>query len=176
MQIFNTTQIGEIAALLLAGNIGVLPTDTIYGLHCLWNRKELAEKISGIKGRGDNRFIIIVPNNQDLSELGITVNDFARAQIERFWPGPNTLIFATREGGTLALRTPDNAFLQELLTQTGPLISTSANPHGGKPATTVEESRSYFGDKVDFYVDGDTLAGKASSIYKITDEVVEKLR
>lgn len=110
-------------------------------------------------------FICILPTGYSLATFGIT-NDHRKVTI-KYWPGPNTLIFDTKNGNTVALRTPDNAFLQKILAHTGPLVSTSANPHGALPAGDVSAAKQYFGNKVDFYVDGGTLAGKASSIYKI---------
>jgi tRNA A37 threonylcarbamoyladenosine synthetase subunit TsaC/SUA5/YrdC len=67
--------------------------------------------------------------------------------------------------------------LQALLQQTGPLLTTSANHPGKTPAHTIEEAETYFGDKVDFYVNGGDLSGReASTVMRVVDDMVEVLR
>ena len=73
---------------------------------------------------------------------------------------------------------PDNQILRELVAQTGPLATTSANLADQKTANTVEEAMKIFGDDVDFYVDGGDLSErKASKIIRISQRgEVEVLR
>jgi len=61
--------------------------------------------------------------------------------------------------------------VRSVLEQTGPLVTSSAN-HPGKPGSvTVDEAWDYFGDRVDFYVDGGDLSGREpSTIIKINDD------
>lgn len=164
-----------IAELLLDRKIGILPTDTIYGIHCLWTNDELKRRISGLKKR-EAPFIVIIPQGYSLDKLGVVETAFTKAQTAKFWPGPNTLVFPTTTGETLALRTPDNSFLQQILTKTGPLVSTSANLHTQPSAVSIDEAKNTFGDKIDFYVDAGPLPGKASNIYKLDNETITKLR
>ena len=77
---------------------------------------------------------------------------------------------------TLAFRMPDKKDLLELLKKTGPLISTSANPEGKKPALTVEEAKAYFGSNVDFYVDEGRLESLSSTLIKIENGKIVVLR
>jgi L-threonylcarbamoyladenylate synthase len=77
----------------------------------------------------------------------------------------------------LAVRIPDDKKLQALLKETGPLLTSSANPPGKKPADTIAEARKYFGDKVDFYSDGGDLSKRQpSTVIRIIDDAVEVLR
>ena len=102
------------------------------------------------------------------------------------WPGPNTVIipspsaptWLTRGGKGVSYRMPDNARLRSLLEQTGPLIAPSANPEGMPPARSVGEAQAYFGDNVDFYVDGGVaFSDKPSSLFSMTaDGDMEQLR
>ena len=67
------------------------------------------------------------------------------------------------ERGSLAVRIPENEALRSLLRETGPLMTTSANKHGGKTAATIAEAQRIFGDSVDFYVDGGDLSNRPPS-------------
>jgi L-threonylcarbamoyladenylate synthase len=71
---------------------------------------------------------------------------------------------------TLAFRLPASANLRELLLKTGPLIAPSANIEGLPPAKNIEEARNYFGDAVDLYMDGETIAGKASRVVRLHND------
>jgi tRNA A37 threonylcarbamoyladenosine synthetase subunit TsaC/SUA5/YrdC len=79
--------------------------------------------------------------------------------------------------GSLAMRIPRNDKLQALLEKTGPLLTSSANPPGDPPATTITAAKEYFGDSVDFYLDGGDLTGhQASTIIRVVDDAVEIFR
>jgi len=175
--ILSTDKISQIADLLLTKKIGVLPTDTIYGIHCLAKDSDLFEKIIDIKGKDKNTpMITLISDIKDLVNYDVNIDAFAQEQINTFWPGPNTLIFETSTGETKSFRFPKNEFLIEVLNKTGPLISTSANLHGKPHSIDVTQAIEYFGDTIDFYVDGGVLNNASSSIYKIIKGSVEKIR
>jgi L-threonylcarbamoyladenylate synthase len=78
---------------------------------------------------------------------------------------------------SLAIRLPADKDLQELLKRTGPLLTSSANLPGESPATNIAEARQYFGDKVDFYIDGGDLSNRQpSTIIRIIDDAIEVVR
>jgi tRNA A37 threonylcarbamoyladenosine synthetase subunit TsaC/SUA5/YrdC len=79
--------------------------------------------------------------------------------------------------GDVAMRVVDNPTLRTLLEQTGTLATTSANLPGQPPAATIEEAYAYFGESVDFYLDGGTIANVLpSTIIRPTSSGVEILR
>jgi L-threonylcarbamoyladenylate synthase len=175
--VLHTTDTDQIALLLKEGKIGVLPTDTIYGLHCLAKRSDLIDKVSDLKGREKTMpMITAISSEDDLSLFGIEIGEFEKDLINKYWPGPNTLIFDTKDGSTRSFRVPDNSFLISVLKKTGPLISTSANPHEMPFSKDITQAIEYFGDKVDFYVDGGELNNPPSSVYKISKGEVTKIR
>jgi L-threonylcarbamoyladenylate synthase len=172
-----TKDIDKVANLLKEGKIGVLPTDTIYGIHCLATRQDLIDKVSDLKGREKTMpMITVVSSEDDLSLFGVEIGEFEKDLIKKYWPGPNTLIFDTKDGSTRSFRIPDNDFLVSVLRITGPLISTSANPHEMPFSKDMTQAIDYFGDKVDFYVDGGELNNPPSSVYKISKGEVVKIR
>jgi tRNA A37 threonylcarbamoyladenosine synthetase subunit TsaC/SUA5/YrdC len=78
---------------------------------------------------------------------------------------------------SLAVRIPDDPKLRSLLEKTGALLTSSANQPGQPPANTVDEATAYFGDDVDFYVDGGDLSGHApSTVIRVIDDAIEILR
>jgi L-threonylcarbamoyladenylate synthase len=80
--------------------------------------------------------------------------------------------------GELGYRVPAEADLRALLKRTGPLVAPSANPEGAPPAADIAETRAYFGNQVDLYVDGGRVtANKPSRIIRFTaDGASEVLR
>jgi L-threonylcarbamoyladenylate synthase len=88
-----------------------------------------------------------------------------------YWPGPTSVVlpldkrltYAHKGHGTLAFRIPDSPELVTLLQRTGPLATSSANPEGQSPPVTLAQAKEYFGDRVDFYVDGGDLSDRRPS-------------
>jgi L-threonylcarbamoyladenylate synthase len=78
---------------------------------------------------------------------------------------------------SLAVRIPALEPVRQFLQQTGVLLTSSANQPGEPTATTIAEAQAYFGDTVDFYVDGGTIADHApSTLIRVVDDAIEILR
>lgn len=174
------------AEILKNGGVAVLPTDTIYGIHCMATNKEAVERVYKIKGRDFNKpFIILIPNKGSLEDFGVVVDNILSKLLDDYWPGPNSIIFSVTDRSieylhrgtkTLAFRVPNYQPLLNLLKQTGPLISTSANTSGKAGAKDIGAAKVYFDDLVDYYLDAGKLDNQASNVYKIIDGVFTKLR
>jgi len=174
----------EAAALLLqAGNVGVIPTDTVYGLVARAADKEAVARLYGLKNREGKPGTIIAATIDQFAHLGIKAR-YLRAVAE-YWPGAISIVIPCgpeleylHEGvGSLAVRVPDDEQLQVLLEQTGPLLTSSANHPGEDTATTIAQAQNYFGDSVDFYVDGGDLSNRQpSTIVRVVDDAIEVLR
>ncbi|MDB5163593.1 MAG: hypothetical protein JWS12_210 [Candidatus Saccharibacteria bacterium] len=164
------------------GAVGILPTDTLYGLVCRAQVQTAVQRLYSIK-KLTKPGTIIAASVEQLVELGLKAR-YVKA-VENFWPsalsvvlpcGPE-LAYLHLGSYSLAVRIPKHAELQNLLQATGPLLTTSANPTGQRPANTVTEAQKYFGQAVDFYVDGGNLSGqKPSTIIRIVDDAIEVLR
>jgi L-threonylcarbamoyladenylate synthase len=112
------------------------PTDTVYGLAVLPGGEE---KVHVLKGRPADLPLILMVAEPSQAEAFVTVDGRARWYMERWWPGPLTLVLPAGEG-TLGVRIPDHPLALELLQAAGPLFTTSANRHGERPAMTAEEA------------------------------------
>ena len=163
------------------GSIGVIPTDTVYGLVARAADEAAVQRLFTVKKRDHKPGTIIAASIEQLAELGIKIR-YLKA-VEQFWPGavsvqiPYQPDYLSQDTSSLAVRIPDNPQLVELLKQTGPLMTTSANAPNEPTATTIKAAKTYFGDKIDFYVDGGDLSGRApSTIIRIVDDAIEVIR
>ncbi len=172
----------EIVKILKNGGIGVMPTDTIYGLVGSAFLKRAVERIYKVRKRDKKKpFIILISSVEDLKRFHITSSIKHLTIFKKIWPGPVSVImplpigrqavrkfrYLHRGTKTLAFRVPNNKKLRVFLKRTGPLIAPSANISGKPPAKTITEARKYFGERVDFYVNGGKITGSPSMILEI---------
>lgn len=176
--------LAEAADLLKSGAVGVMPTDTVYGLVCLSEDQKAVQRLYELKLREQKPGTVVAANINQLVELGVKYH-YLKA-VEDYWPNAISIVVPftdpaksyLRQGlMSLAVRIPKGKEINELLKQTGPLMTTSANTPGDPPATNISKAKQYFGDQIDFYVDiGDLGGNKPSTLIKIVDDAVEVLR
>ncbi len=180
----------ECAKSLNAGKIGVIPTDTIYGIVGQALNKDAVERIYAVRKRNPSKpMIILISSAKDLELFGIETDEKLKPIISQFWPGKVSVIlpisndyyseklaYLHRGTNTLAFRLPEEKKLADLLSQTGPLVAPSANIEGMPPAKTIEEAKNYFGDQVDFYLDGGKMESPPSKLIKIENGKIIELR
>lgn len=171
------------AELLSEGKIGVIPTDTVYGVVCCAANKSAVARLYELKNRTDKPGTIIASSTEQLVELGIPARYLK--PLEQYWPGPISIVVPTAPGLSfldlgkfaLAVRVSDDSTLNMLINAVGPLLSTSANLPGEPTAGSMQSAQDIFGDSVDFYVDGGDLSDRQpSTIIRIVDDAVEVLR
>lgn len=164
----------EIVKVLKASGVGVLPTDTIYGLVGRASDKKAIARIKKLKRRSQNKpFIILISSLKDLEKFKIKPSKESRKILDQIWPGPVSVAFSKK----LSFRWPKNKFLTELIRKTGPLIAPSANPDGLPPAQTISEAKRYFKDEVNFYLStGKKLIGQSSTLISLKGDKIEILR
>ncbi|WP_283137262.1 L-threonylcarbamoyladenylate synthase [Rhizohabitans arisaemae] len=170
-----------------AGELVVLPTDTVYGVGGDAFSLSSVNAVLAAKGRGrDVPVPVLVGTVRAASalidNLGVAGNDL----VEAFWPGPLTLVCRANRSlswdlgetkGTVAVRMPLHPVALELLKETGPMAVSSANRHGSPPATTADEAEKQLGDSVSVYLDGGPChAGTPSTILDLTTPIPRLLR
>jgi L-threonylcarbamoyladenylate synthase len=166
--------------------IGVIPTDTIYGVAAsAFSKKAVLRAYEVLKRNPKKPFIVLIGSIEDLSLFDISLNIATQNILKKLWPGKISVVlpvksrkfqFLHRETKTLAFRLPKKMSLIKIIKKTGPLISTSANPEGLKPAETIAQAKKYFVDCVDFYVDGGKIKSLPSTLVEIKDSKVNVLR
>ena len=155
-----------VAAAVLAlrrGELAVLPTDTVYGIAADAFSPAAVARLLDAKGRGrDLPVPVLVGSPRTLDGLAETVSPVARALVERFWPGPLTLVVRAAPSlawdlgetrGTVAVRMPLHPTALAVLAETGPLAVSSANRSGQPPAADAADAQEQLGDSVAVYLD-----------------------
>ena len=155
-----------------AGEVGIIPSDTIYGISSMVT-DEAMERIYEIKERPQSKKLIVLSDKASLESLGLIVPD----SIMALWPSPLTVILPRKEGETLAVRVPDDKYLSTLLSETGPLFSTSVNISGKPSLETFEEIYPVFSDRVDFIVRKENIVkGESSTLLDATKKPCRIIR
>lgn len=165
------------ADLLRTDGVILAPTDTVYGLICLPTSKVAIKKIFEMKGRPLNQHlpIIVADIQQAESTLPIVWNNYARNLAIKFWPGALTLAFGIEKNDIewlkgrieVAIRVPDNIFIQKLARKIGPLLMTSANMHGKDATNTLKSALSSLFFAPALAIDGGLLSGKPSTLVNV---------
>ena len=184
MEVITDQDVTQIANLLADGAVGVLRTDTLYGIICVASNESSVQRIYQLKGRDDNKPPIVLVANQ--VQLYDEPTAKGKVLLDKDWPGPVSVVLPSqnaprwirRTNDSVAYRLPDNEFIQALLRKTGPLIAPSANPQNAPAATSIQQAIDYFGEELDFYVDGGEVGDvQPSKIYRVLqDGKVEQLR
>ena len=177
----------ECARVIEAGNLLVIPTDTVYGIAADAFSTSAVTALLKAKGRGrDMPPPVLVPRADTVFGLVDGVDETILTLTARFWPGPLTIIAAAQPSldwdlgethGTVAVRMPDDEHALALLTRTGPLAVSSANISGKPAATSADEAQDMLGSDVEIYLDGgERTAGTASTIIDLSGDTPRIVR
>jgi len=174
--------------LLKNGGIIAYPTETFYGLGAKFDIDDALKKIYTIKQRPQDKAMPLIIGDRDLLPVtSLEINNTASALMDKFWPGPLTLIipagkkiseYITAGTHTVAVRIPGESFALRLAqTAHFPITATSANPSGLPPALDAETVLRYFGDRIDLIIDaGPTPGGLPSTIVDVSGATMKVLR
>lgn len=176
------------AAVLKRGGLVAFPTETVYGLGANGLDAAAAARIYQAKGRpSDNPLILHIADPREVDTLAVVVPANARALMDKYWPGPLTVVFRRREcvpdavtGGldTVAVRLPDSVVARELIALAGVAIAApSANTSGRPSPTTAQAVAGDLGGRIDMILDaGPCDIGVESTVVDCTTPVPTLLR
>ena len=172
--------------ILRNGGVGVMPTDTIYGLVGSALLPGTVKRIYKLRKRNLKKpMIILIGSLRDLELFKVRLTGNEKNLLDKLWPGKVSVVlpcphkkFSYLHRGTksLAFRLPRLKWLRQVLLETGPLVAPSANWEGKKPATTVKEARKYFSWAADFYFDRGKLDSGPSTLIAFKNGRVMVLR
>lgn len=185
MPLFKSLLSSKLIEILKNDGVGILPTDTLYGLVGKALSDKAVRKIYNLKKRDSKKPSIVLISDTD--DLGLFKVKFGKREefLTKYWPGKISVVLPCpfdefdqihRGGNTIAFRVPKHEKLRALLEWTGPLMAPSANPEEQEPAKTISKARDYFGDKVDFYVDQGKKVSKPSTLIKFENNSIKVLR
>lgn len=176
----------NVIELLKGGGVGILPTDTLYGLVGRALSKKTVERIYRLKRRApDKPFIVLISSLKDLNLFRIRIDQETSRFLNKIWPNPVSVVLPSedeefsylhRGTKTLAFRIPKDKELQVLLQQTGPLVAPSANPEGKPPAETINRAKKYFDQEADFFQNGGPISSLPSTLIRIENDEITVLR
>ena len=171
-------KIKEAAAILKAGGLVAFPTETVYGLAALPNTIAV-EKLRYIKNRYEvKQFSFCIHSIEQAEQMAGVISTLAYKLMNKFWPGPLTLILASRPGETVGLRMPDHPVAQLLLKEIDePVFAPSANFSGEKAPVNAQEVLKALAGKIDIVIDsGESKLKASSTVCKVADESFEIIR
>lgn len=170
------------------GGLVAFPTETVYGLGADAFNPIAVARVFEVKRRPYfDPLIVHIANIKDLDRLVKAIPSKAKTLIDKFWPGPLTLVLFKKDEvpdivtsglSTVAVRMPRHPMTLQLITLAEtPIVGPSANPFGYISPTKAEHVREQLGDKVDFILDGGPCeVGVESTIISFAEENPRLLR
>ena len=173
---------------ILNGQVVVFPTETVYGIGADATNKEAVDKIFKAKKRpADNPLIVHVCDLEMLNSVVSDIGEIEKKLIRKFWPGPLSIIFKSRECipsnvtaglNTVAVRMPDNIMALELIKACNrPIAAPSANVSSRPSGTCVEDIYDELESSVAYFLDGgNSEVGIESTVVIVIGGTVNILR
>ena len=169
-------------------NHGVIafPTETVMGLGVYFDDKIAFEKLNKVKGRPEKKpYTLMLAKKENIRDFAY-LNDRDIAIIDRFMPGPITLLLRAKSGlpnwvdlntGIIGIRVPGYRQTIDILKAAQkPLLVPSANKSGEKPANTFKEVQYIFDKEIDYVVEADAGLQKPSTIVDLTGKDIKIIR
>ncbi len=175
----NETLLIEAADCLRDGGLVIIPTETVYGIAVNAINKSALKRLGEVKERPNGKkFSLHIDCKERLEEFVRDIPVAAYKLIDKFWPGPLTLVFNAVDGDTIGVRLPDNLVCRKIIEFSDvPVVCPSANISGKPAPTHFDDALVDLKDKVDIAVDiGVTSVGIESSVVDVTVNPVKVLR
>lgn len=166
----NPAAIAEAAAILRRGGLVAFPTETVYGLGADAEDPKAIERLNRVKGRPPEKpYSLHLHAPEQIEPFVSEVPSLARRLMERFWPGPLTIVMPGKDGKTVGFRLPDHPIARAFLAACGrPVVAPSANRSGFPPPTDAREVLVALDGSFDGLLDGGpTMLGRESSVVEV---------
>jgi tRNA threonylcarbamoyl adenosine modification protein (Sua5/YciO/YrdC/YwlC family) len=175
----NQGLIKEAAGIIRDGGLVIMPTETVYGIAANSLDKRALSRLYAIKQRPKEKaFSLLINDKRKIEDFCSEIPSSAYRLIEKYWPGPLTIILKSKDDGTLAFRMPDEQIALSMIALSGvPFACPSANISGKPAPKNFEEAIQDLKGAVDFAIDaGATKLGQESSIIDLTAQLPQVLR
>lgn len=160
------------ARILREGGLVIFPTETVYGLGANAAHPEAITRLNAVKMRPpDKPYTLHVYRVAQVETLVTHVPPMARRLMERFWPGPVTIVMPVPDGTTRGFRLPDHPVARAFLEACDvPVVAPSANRAGAPPPTSAETAVRELEGLVDCVLDsGPTPLGRESTVVEVVN-------
>jgi L-threonylcarbamoyladenylate synthase len=179
-----TDNLEQIGATIAGGGVIAFRTDTFYGLGADPFNLSAVQKIRELKGREDDKpILVVISHPEEINRLIPHRSKAFEDLTRRFWPGALTIIGRAADDlseeltagtQTVGVRLPNDDRVRALIDACGGVLTaTSANVSGHPPSRTAVEVEKYFGQQIDVIVDGGvtTVESPSSVVDATTDEI-----
>lgn len=184
-QVIEPEQMDLLVSAVRDGKIVAFPTETVYGVACLFDDLKGLDRIMEIKKRNPNKAVtLMLSKKDDVKKYGL-VDEGTQRVIDKFMPGRMTIVLKRLDSvdsrhvsgkDTIGIRIPDSSFVLSLIDQTGPLSVTSANLSGQGNTTNEKEVLAQLDGQIDMVVRGQTTSATASTVVDLSQGDVRILR
>lgn len=184
-KIFEENEYQKAAECLLAGNVVCFPTETVYGIGVIYDKKASFDALVAAKHRAPDKPFALMCSSFDMAKEYIDVSPKLLKVMEHFLPGEVTFLVKAKQNlpdwvtlgtGIIGIRVPNSPFVQSLIGNVGkPCLVTSANISGEPTSTSFEETYQVFHGAVPAIVRGTCKSLKASTIIDVSNEKEVKL-
>ncbi|MAD47301.1 MAG: tRNA threonylcarbamoyladenosine biosynthesis protein RimN [Oceanospirillaceae bacterium] len=165
----NSWHLSRAVRAIESGGVIACPTEAVWGLSCDPADNDAIQRILDLKQRPWQKGVLLVASSlEQLHDWIEPLSDDDLQSVWSTWPGPVTWVLPCKEWvspmlrgihNTLAVRISGHPLVQALCHETGPLVSTSANPAGREPARSRLKVRQYFHQQLDYILPGE-LGGR----------------
>ncbi len=168
----------DISERLSNGDVGIIPTETVFGLMCVYDNDEGQQKIFTIKNRGkEKKLQILVASIAQIKWINLELDANLQQLAKHFWPGPLMLIIKNKLNEEIGVRIPNHHFVQSLINRIGkPLLATSANLSGNEPQESYDQEFKDLIYEPDFAVTCKLNAHQPSTIIRFHENRLELIR
>lgn len=187
----NDKHISEVANNIKEGKIAVFPTETVYGVGTNAYNENACKMIYEIKNRNEEKpLIVLISNYEMLYDIVDEVNEVERKVMDKFWPGPLTIILKKKKDSKIpnvitagkeyvGIRMTSGKIAKRLIEKSGvPIVAPSANLSGNPTGKKMNSIINELGDKVDYILDFGDIEdeGKESTVIKIENGKIKVIR
>ena len=171
--------IDQAAKIIVAGGLVIIPTETVYGVAADSRNRAALKKLSEIKKRpADKPFSLLIEKRERVEVLARNIPVVAYKLMDKFWPGPLTLILEAKEGKTIGLRMPDHEVALKIIAAADTALACpSANISGEKAPQDFLAAIKELDGLVDLAIDADSVKlGVESTVVDLTVKPLRILR
>ncbi|MCF7906388.1 threonylcarbamoyl-AMP synthase [Patescibacteria group bacterium] len=184
----NTSDLSSIIDVLRNNGTFIFPTETLYGIGCSILNTSAVSKIYNLKNRNEKKaFIVLISKKKDLYPLVSSVNEISEKLIDKYWPGPLSIIFKKSflisplisNLDTIAIRQTSCKIISDIIDKLGaPIIAPSANFEGEAPVSDFSKINKDLLNQVDIAIDAGIIKNnlKPSTIIDVSNGNLKILR
>lgn len=172
-------KIKDAAQILASGGLVAFPTETVYGLGANMQDEKALLRLYEVKKRPKDRpFSIHIAKKEAIEEFAMDIAPFVWRIVDRFLPGPLTLVLKGKDGQKVGLRMPNNHLALSLILEAKvAVVAPSANISGNPPPKNAEEVLKELKGQIEMVIDGGPVElGVESTVADVSGLPVEFLR